>query len=430
MNSFNGKTTASTLIASSEWNVVAEELENLILSTNQVLFSGDTLQVAKAVAAYTQAGDFYTASGSINSYALAPVSSFDAPNAYYTGMRVRFIPVEEPPGSATQMNINVASIGANTVKLENDATEHPPFGAWLPGVEVQLRYDGAQFLLSDAEMRRGDAFYPGYIQGATLRPLIPGSSNITIAPGSCRDYNDQVNIVWTEPMTKILSTAWSAGDGAAGGPGTPTTTVYHVYAIMDDEGTVDFGFSTSSTASDLRTAAATATSTAWEHYRHLGWVSYIPSHVVAFHQDPQNPNVVLYQDAEDIQAVTSNAVHTGTPTATFTGRMPPNVLGMFYVTVTVDNQNTGTGIVYGRFGNETTMDRTAPTDGVGQVQGWYDDDTTALLDHSTLRIEIPTDASADVGTIWDVTDTDVVWHIKPIGYKEDREQCPWATETT
>ena len=50
-------------ISPTEWNHERDEVQNLVENTAQSLAPGDPNQMAKAVAAYAAAGDFYTMSG-------------------------------------------------------------------------------------------------------------------------------------------------------------------------------------------------------------------------------------------------------------------------------------------------------------------------------------------------------------------------------
>lgn len=98
-----------------EMNGVFNELQNIITGSGQTLSAGDNNQIGKAVAIYAAGGDYYIDSGSANTYVLTPISSKQAPPAYFDGMRARFIPANTNNGASTA---SVASLGSKNIKTD------------------------------------------------------------------------------------------------------------------------------------------------------------------------------------------------------------------------------------------------------------------------------------------------------------------------
>lgn len=107
---------------------------------------------------------------------------------------------------------------------------------------------------------------PGHLHGLTL--VRTADDRIQIQPGSCRDSEDGANLELASPLTKQIDTgSWAVGNDA-GGLGSPVqaNVWYHVFVIADDEGTIDAGYDTSVTATNLLGQSG------YSHYRRVGSV--------------------------------------------------------------------------------------------------------------------------------------------------------------
>ena len=96
------------LLFAGEWNQVATEGQNLITSSGQVLTASDLTQMAKAVAAYSVAGDTYIDSGTVNTYILSPSNDFLPITEYFNGSIISFIAISNNTGAST---VNAADLG-------------------------------------------------------------------------------------------------------------------------------------------------------------------------------------------------------------------------------------------------------------------------------------------------------------------------------
>ncbi len=91
-----------------EWNQVATEGQNLITSSGQALSAADLTQMAKAVAAYSVAGDTYIDTGEADRYLLDPSNDFFPITEYFNGSIINFIAITSNTGESI---VNVAGLG-------------------------------------------------------------------------------------------------------------------------------------------------------------------------------------------------------------------------------------------------------------------------------------------------------------------------------
>lgn len=131
-----------------EHNDMITELESIIINSGQTLSAGDLRQVEKAVSIYAAGGSYYVDSGTANAYVLSPIGSKTAPNAYFTGMLVRFRPGNANTGAST---INVAALGVKNIKKADGSTD-PDSGDISTTSDTTLVYNGTNFLLLNTQL--------------------------------------------------------------------------------------------------------------------------------------------------------------------------------------------------------------------------------------------------------------------------------------
>ena len=76
---------------------------------------------------------------------MSPSGSFLAPEAYFVGMSVRFIPTNTNTGAST---INVDGLGVKNIKLASGVD--PDLNHIISGVLVSLYYDGTDFIIKQS----------------------------------------------------------------------------------------------------------------------------------------------------------------------------------------------------------------------------------------------------------------------------------------
>lgn len=125
-------------------NSVRAEINGIITDTGQTPTTGTLTQLETAVSIYAAGGDFYTDSGAADAYVLSTIGSKKAPDAYFNGMTVRFLPGNVNTGAST---VNVAALGSKDIK-KSDGTTTPSAGDLAASIEVQLTYDGVNFRIT------------------------------------------------------------------------------------------------------------------------------------------------------------------------------------------------------------------------------------------------------------------------------------------
>lgn len=113
-------------------------------------------------------------------------------------------------------------------------------------------------------------FPRGYIDGFIISNAADADHDISIVPGLCKDANNSCRIALDSPLVKRIDANWAEGINQGGFPsglGLAVDTWYHFYIIMKADGTVDAGFDTSLTATNLL-----ADATNYIYYRRVGSV--------------------------------------------------------------------------------------------------------------------------------------------------------------
>jgi len=94
--------------------------------------------------------------------------------------------------------------------------------------------------------------------------------DVIIGSGECRDSTDSTDIKFESVMIKQIDAPWAQGDDQGGFPSALTLTAYtwyHIFVIMKEDGTIDFGFDDNLGAANLLLDA-----TDFIYYRRIGSV--------------------------------------------------------------------------------------------------------------------------------------------------------------
>ena len=266
----------STLSAS-EYNQFTE-INNLISSAGITADANVLNQVAKSVANYSNASNFFTENGTVNNYVLIASGSFLAPTSYINGMVIRFITANA--NTTTTPTVNLNGLGAKNI-LKADG--NPVIAGDVSGY-VELRYNGTNFLLSPLSSALNIT--------ATNKGLTYLKNPITIANNSTDanndidftagnfEFSDKSNIAILSAMTKRLDASWTAGtnNGGLDTGSKANSTWYHCYAIYNPtSGVSDAIFSTNATTPTLPSG--------YTKYKYLGSVlTNVSGNIVPFIQ--------------------------------------------------------------------------------------------------------------------------------------------------
>jgi hypothetical protein len=109
-----------------------------------------------------------------------------------------------------------------------------------------------------------------YIDGLTLSNDTDADHDISVAAGACANTGYNLIMENDSAFVKRIDASWAAGTGNGGFPtglSLSADTWYLYFMIAKTDGTVDFGFDTSSTAANLL-----ADATGYSYYRRIGFV--------------------------------------------------------------------------------------------------------------------------------------------------------------
>ena len=189
-----------------------------------------------------------------------------------------------------------------------------------------------------------------WLAGFTLSNDTDTAHDIAIAAGAARDSTDAADMRLSATLTKQIDANWAEGDDAGGFPSGLTLsadTWYRVFVISKTDGTVDGGFDTSATATNLLTDAS-----AYTYYRRIGWVLTDASSNIQ--QFIQTGDEFRWTDRSAIDVDSFGSV--GTTAATAAISAPPLTLAR--ITLRVQRDGTGVADVYM---TETDVDDEAPS---------------------------------------------------------------------
>jgi len=270
----NTNTGASTI------NVDTIGSKSLTLQDGTALSAGALLAGVYAIARYNSSDDrfellyvnattglYYDDSGSADDYVLTVTSGFKSHQSYFDGMTVIFKPANTNTGAST---VNVDSLGDKDITL-HDGTALSA-GDILTANYVVARYDSGndRFEIVLSNTTAVATYPPNYLTGLTLSIGTDTDHDIDVSPGSFTQVSDTDGFTLSSVLTKQIDANWAEGDDAGGFPSALTLaadTWYHVFVIAKPDGTVDAGFDTDLSATNLLSDA-----TGYTKYRRIGSV--------------------------------------------------------------------------------------------------------------------------------------------------------------
>lgn len=202
MYTFPTKTDGVSSEPAAEYNNLTAEIMSVVTSLGMSLNNGSVIQLAQAIAAYAATGNMYSESGSSNTFTCTPsVATRKAPDAYYTGMIVRFNATHGNTGAAT---INVASLGSKDIKKADGTTALSSGDIVTTGL-TELWYDGSVFRLQGSGLgyqspltTQGDLLYYG---ASGLARLAAGAVGSWLRSGGAG-----ANPSWVQNLEVVVGT--------------------------------------------------------------------------------------------------------------------------------------------------------------------------------------------------------------------------------
>ncbi len=168
-----------------EFNEFASETENAILASGQILSAGTTDLLGKAMTMHAASSDFYTDSGTADSYVLTPVAAFNAPFQLTEGLRIGWLPGNTNTGAST---VNVAGLGVKNI-VKSAAASALDAGDLVLNEYAEARYDAGSdtFLL----VQSGGVAFGGAGAAAFDIDALPDGTGITLVATDRLAASDQ-----------------------------------------------------------------------------------------------------------------------------------------------------------------------------------------------------------------------------------------------
>jgi hypothetical protein len=250
MSDFNTSKVDGNTVGSAEWNQLSD-VDNLTTTSGQTPSTTDLFQLSIASARYSSGGQFFTDSGTANTYVLSPVSPFkspvDATNTYFNGMTIKFRAGNANSGAST---VNINGAGSKNLKKEDGSTDLTA-GDILTTKDSTFRYNGTSFVLVQ-DIRPATTTNQGvsYLNNpiTIANNASDANNDIDFSAGNFNFSDGSGQAEATAVMTKRLDATWSAGSGNGGlfnGAAVPKAinSTYHCYKIYNPTtGAEDSGF--------------------------------------------------------------------------------------------------------------------------------------------------------------------------------------------
>ena len=258
MKDLTGKSTGDQLTAA-DWNELPGSVQVPMTDFGEALDPGDLAQLSEAIADYVASGNFFVEdSGSSTAYTLSTIGTRKGPTGYTNGLEVRFRAVNA--STVTVPTIAVNGLAAIDIVLEGGGALS--VGDIKATTDTLIRYDSTlskfilyAFILSatpTVSFPRGFFFGFKHANDGTDLP----HDVVVAAGGSCRDAANTQNIIHASgsPFSKRIDAPWDALDGNGGlqsGLTVSANTWYRYFVIAKADGTIDYGWDTSATATGL-----------------------------------------------------------------------------------------------------------------------------------------------------------------------------------
>lgn len=243
-----GTTSENASFTGAQREITVNTDEDTLIVHDGVTPGGFGVQGRLASVNGTRYYDDDTGGGSIaDAYILAAKSNTQVPTDYFGGVSYGFITTNPNNGPSTA---NFSGLGVKNIKLPDGSD--PEAGQVDDRVDTIFDEDNDWLELQLSES--GAALPVGYIDGLITSNGADVTKDIDIDVGECRDSLDSSNIVLSSILTKQIDADWAQGSNAGGFPSGLTLTAdtwYHFFVISKIDGTVDGGWDTSLTATNL-----------------------------------------------------------------------------------------------------------------------------------------------------------------------------------
>ena len=203
---------------------------------------------------------------------------------------------------------------SNAVTINGDGTEQIDGGSSVVISKqfdfIVLINDGSNwFVIGEYGSDTEDSLPRGYIDGLGMsRDVGDVDHDTLIVPGEARSADDTLNLKLTSNIVKRIDANWVAGTGLGGFPSALTLTAstwYHVFIIGKTDGTIDAGYDSDLTATNLL-----ADATGYTEYRRVGSIlTDVSLNITNYVQDTENLDVFYWY--EPVISLTTTTATSG-----------------------------------------------------------------------------------------------------------------------
>ena len=306
----------------------------------------------------------YVVTGTANALVLNAISGVN-PTALFDGQVFTFKATATNTAAAT---VQIGALGAQSLTL--------PGGQALSGEEVVAgKIYNAMYVKASTrlELIIQEPVSRGHIDGLIMSNGTDSDHDIDISIGEAADFTGAYLMKLTAAMTKQIDAAWAAGDNAGGmfTGAVAVDTWYHVYEIRkDSDGSIDFGFDTSLTASNAPAG--------YSNYRRIGSVlTDGSSNIIEFFQ---KTNEFLWKNPP----LDVNGLAAGTSVNTLTISAPLGVRTEVKINIGLNDNTTS-------YVKSTDVDDEAPTTTVAPLGT-----ATTTAGGTTFQAKVFTDLASQI----------------------------------
>lgn len=252
--------------APGEWNQFPREMERVINVAGQSFSALALNQLGIGISEYSAASSFYSCTGGALDYILTPTGSFQGPQAYVDGLTVRFRPNIANAAGTVRVNVN----GLGLKEVHDFAGDPPDVGVLNTSRDMELRYDGTDFLMAEYTSQEFRQLTSGDLGG--MHTTFQSDFVLSVDIGECTAEDSEATVIALQSqIRKTVNVTWAAGTGNGGTPSILlpllNDTFYFVFMIHDTRSkAVDMGFDSSPTAANLLSASG------YNKFRQIGSV--------------------------------------------------------------------------------------------------------------------------------------------------------------
>ena len=250
--------------------------------------------------------------------------------------------------------------------------------------------------------------FANQISGFVMAQGADTNHDIDLTAGAAADATGARIISRPNPISKQIDAAWIEGTNSGGFPTGLTLaadTTYHFFVIMKTDGTVDAGFDTSVTATNLL-----ADATAFTYYRRVGSViTDATSNITDFSAIEEGGGAVRFY--WNLRTVDSDVTNPGTAIRADTLTVPTGIKVLAMVSATVFSSNANVNYIL----SSAESGDLAPTGANADITI-----VTADENNGSTAKQLTTNLGGQIQSRFSASNANVVYRVKTEGWVDSR----------